>query len=135
MKSDHGMDWRKAAATVQWNVHPFIDGRYCPSFSVDSFDNINPRQSARCVAFVWAMLPTSTRPSVLHVAASTTVFGASDRLHLGRTSCSSLRTSLSDMKQSLPYSILSRWASPFRLLFTMPEYCALVVASRRGVRR
>lgn len=35
-------DWKAAAASVRWNVVPFIDGAYRPSLSDDVFEDINP---------------------------------------------------------------------------------------------
>lgn len=36
------MNWKQAAATLRWNIEPFIGGRYQPSLSSERFDNINP---------------------------------------------------------------------------------------------
>jgi acyl-CoA reductase-like NAD-dependent aldehyde dehydrogenase len=36
------MAWHEAARAVSWNVQPFIDGRYRPSTSTETVDNINP---------------------------------------------------------------------------------------------
>jgi len=34
--------WKSSATTVNWNVQPFIDGRYKESTATQLFDNINP---------------------------------------------------------------------------------------------
>lgn len=36
------MNWKEAATVIQWNVQPFIDGRYRASTSTECVDNINP---------------------------------------------------------------------------------------------
>jgi acyl-CoA reductase-like NAD-dependent aldehyde dehydrogenase len=36
------MHWDQAAAAVEWNIRPFIGGRYVSSSSRESFDNVNP---------------------------------------------------------------------------------------------
>ena len=36
------MDWKVSASAVQWNVQPFIGGRYRASRSTDLFDDVNP---------------------------------------------------------------------------------------------
>jgi acyl-CoA reductase-like NAD-dependent aldehyde dehydrogenase len=36
------MNWKGKAASVRWNIQPFINGRYRPSSSTEFFDNINP---------------------------------------------------------------------------------------------
>lgn len=40
------MNWKELAAATQWNIHPFIDGRYLKSSATESFDNINPASEA-----------------------------------------------------------------------------------------
>ena len=43
------MNWEAAAAAVNWNVQPFINGRYRSSTSDESYDNINPAtETALC---------------------------------------------------------------------------------------
>lgn len=50
------MNWKRAAADIQWNIQPFIDGRYRPSASTDLFDNINPAtETVLCQAAVGAV--------------------------------------------------------------------------------
>src|ERR1700693_5742753 len=34
--------WRESATAVDWNVQPFINGRYRPSKSLDSYEHVNP---------------------------------------------------------------------------------------------
>lgn len=47
------MSWRESAAAVQWKIEPFIDGRYRPSMSAQSFETINPAtETALCRAAV-----------------------------------------------------------------------------------
>jgi len=41
------MKWKDRPPAVQWNVRPFINGRYCSSGSTDRFDNINPATEKR----------------------------------------------------------------------------------------
>lgn len=41
-RSGNVMDWKELAASIRWNVQPFIDGCYRPSTSIDWIDNINP---------------------------------------------------------------------------------------------
>jgi acyl-CoA reductase-like NAD-dependent aldehyde dehydrogenase len=36
------MNWKESAASVRWNVQPFINGRYSSSLSTESFDTVNP---------------------------------------------------------------------------------------------
>jgi acyl-CoA reductase-like NAD-dependent aldehyde dehydrogenase len=36
------MNWKDAAVKIQWNIQPFIDGRYRPSNSTEFFNKINP---------------------------------------------------------------------------------------------
>jgi len=36
------MNWKNTASAVRWNIQPFINGRYCPSSSKESVENINP---------------------------------------------------------------------------------------------
>ena len=43
------MDGKRAADAIRWNVQPFVNGRYKPSASKESFDNINPAtENALC---------------------------------------------------------------------------------------
>ncbi len=36
------MKWKELAASVRWDIRPFIDGRYRPSTSTDLYENIDP---------------------------------------------------------------------------------------------
>jgi acyl-CoA reductase-like NAD-dependent aldehyde dehydrogenase len=45
------MNWRELAVAVDWNVRPFINGRYRTSASTELFDNINPASEATLCRF------------------------------------------------------------------------------------
>lgn len=36
------MNWRESAVAVQWNIRPFVDGRYRSSTAAECFKNVNP---------------------------------------------------------------------------------------------
>ena len=44
------MNWKESAATINWNIQPFINGRYRPSASKEIFDNFVLRSSVISVA-------------------------------------------------------------------------------------
>src|SRR6185312_13944570 len=47
------MNWRELAAAVNWDIRPFINGRYVKSSAPGLFDNINPAdESVLCRASV-----------------------------------------------------------------------------------
>jgi acyl-CoA reductase-like NAD-dependent aldehyde dehydrogenase len=45
------MNWRKLAAAIDWNVRPFINGRYRASASKEMLDNINPASETTLCRF------------------------------------------------------------------------------------
>jgi acyl-CoA reductase-like NAD-dependent aldehyde dehydrogenase len=40
------VSWEKAATAVQWNIRPFVGGRYCASTSNEFFTKVNPATEA-----------------------------------------------------------------------------------------
>jgi acyl-CoA reductase-like NAD-dependent aldehyde dehydrogenase len=40
------MHWKQSATAIRWNVQPFINGRYQPSKSAESIENISPADDA-----------------------------------------------------------------------------------------
>jgi acyl-CoA reductase-like NAD-dependent aldehyde dehydrogenase len=42
LKGIRSMNWKQSAAAIRWNIQPFINGRYRPSASKETLDNINP---------------------------------------------------------------------------------------------
>lgn len=59
------MNWKQSAAALQWNIRPFIDGRYRPSASSEFFDNVNPAtESSLCQAPVGAAADVDQAVSV-----------------------------------------------------------------------
>jgi acyl-CoA reductase-like NAD-dependent aldehyde dehydrogenase len=87
-------NWKQSAAAVRWNIQPFIEGRYRPSKSSKSFDNINPAtETPLCQVAVgdaadvddavrvarqrfedgcWSQLPPGQRAAVLNKLADLT---------------------------------------------------------------
>lgn len=126
------MKWKEAARSIDWDIHPFIDGRLRPSQAKEFFDNVDPATEATLCRVAaghsadvdeavrvarhrfedgcWSELPPARRGEVLLKLADLIVqhkadLALLDTLEMGKP----IQAALHDAQEYAP-SLLRSWA-------------------------